>query len=75
MKVRDYPFTIKIENKLSKNNNEYISIGIGHTVVKDKNANSDSEKFNTVWINLIDKRDLLKLGNLCLNAYDEWLKQ
>ena len=72
VKVKDYPFTITIEKKLSKNNNPYTSIGIGITSVKDKNAQG-KDKYQTDWINLIDKRDLLKFGKLCLTAYDEWV--
>lgn len=72
VKVKDYPFTITIEKKLSKNNNPYTSIGIGITSVKDKNAQGN-DKYKTDWINLIDKRDLLKFGKLCLTAYDEWV--
>jgi hypothetical protein len=72
MKIKDYPFQIKIENKISGKGNQYTSIGIGITSVKDKDAKTAQDKYKTDWLNLIDKRDLLKLGTLCLNAYQQW---
>lgn len=72
MNVKDYPFRIKIETKVSKNQNTYTSIGIGFTEVVNKDATNPDEKYATKWWNLIDKRDLLKLGTLCLNAYQQW---
>ena len=64
----DYPFTIIVENKVSKAGNKYLSIGLGITE-KNPNATCDEEKYNTKWFNFIDERDLLKLQAVANGAY------
>ena len=65
---KDYPFTIIVENKVSKAGNKYLSIGLGITE-KNPNATCDEEKYNTKWFNFIDERDLLKLQAVANGAY------
>lgn len=67
---KDYPFTIIIEDKLSKSSGKmYQSISIGHTSVKDKGAIDPKEKYKTEWLSFFDEKDLLKLSSLCDNIY------
>lgn len=65
---KDYPFTIILENKVSKAGNNYLSIGLGITE-KNPNPTCDAEKYNTKWFNFIDERDLLKLQAVAYGAY------
>ena len=66
---KDYPFTIIIEDKLSKKGTMYQSISIGHTSVKNKEATDPKEKYSTEWLGFFDEKDLLKLSSLCENTY------
>lgn len=65
---KDYPYTIIIENKVSKAGKNYLSIGLGITE-KNPNATCEAEKYNTKWFNFIDERDLLKLQAVAYGAY------
>ena len=58
-----YPFVVKAETKKSQAGNDYLSIGVG---MSKKNQNGEYE---TIWFNMIDKRDLLTLSSVCENAY------
>lgn len=58
-----FPFVVKAENKISQNGNDYLSIGVG---MSKKNQNGEYE---TTWLNMIDKRDLLTLSSACEAAY------
>lgn len=58
-----FPFVVKAENKRSQNGNDYLSIGVG---MSKKNQNGEYE---TTWLNMIDKRDLLTLSSACEAAY------
>jgi hypothetical protein len=67
---KDYPFTIIIEDKLSKYSGKmYQSISIGYTSVKNKEATDPKEKYKTDWLRFFDEKDLLKLSSLCENIY------
>ena len=67
---KDYPFTIIIEDKLSKSSGKmYQSISIGYTSVKNKEATDPKEKYKTEWLGFFDEKDLLKLSSLCENIY------
>ena len=67
---KDYPFTIIIEDKLSKYSGKmYQSISIGYTSVKNKEATDPKEKYKTDWLGFFDEKDLLKLSSLCENIY------
>ena len=68
---KDYPWTIIIEDKVSKNNNPYISIGIGFTE-KNPQATCDAEKYKTEWFNLVRLEDLLKLSSDAENIYQQY---
>lgn len=73
---KDYPFTIIIEDKTSKNTGkEYQAISILHTTVKNKDATDPKEKYETTYFNFFDGVDLLKLSSLCENSYIELTKQ
>lgn len=58
-----FPFVVKAETKKSQAGNEYLSIGVG---MSKKNQNGEYE---TTWLNMIDKRDLLGLASVCERAY------
>lgn len=58
-----YPFVVKAETKKSQAGNDYLSIGVG---MSKKNQ---SGEYETIWFNMIDKRDLLMLASVCENAY------
>ena len=58
-----YPFVVKAETKKSQANNDYLSIGVG---MSKKNQQGEYE---TTWINMIEKRDLLGLAAVCTAAY------
>lgn len=67
---KDYPFIILIEDKLSqKSGKMYQAISVGYTSIKDKDAVITTEKYKTDFINFFDEKDLLKLAELCKNAY------
>ncbi len=69
---KDYPFTIIVEDKVSKNNGkEYQAISIMHTSIKNKDAKDPKEKYETKYFNFFDERDLLKLSSLANNTYAE----
>jgi len=65
---KDYPFTIILENKVSKAGNKYLSIGLG-VAEKNPNATCEADKYNTKWFNFIDEKDLLKLQAVANGAY------
>jgi hypothetical protein len=68
---KDYPFTIMIEDKVGKNSGKmYQSVSVGYTSVKNKDATSPQEKYETKWLNFFDERDLLKLQAVASSAYD-----
>ena len=58
-----YPFVVTAENKKSQAGNDYLSIGVGMT---EKNQKGEYE---TTWINMIEKKNLLVLASVCENAY------
>lgn len=58
-----FPFAVYAETKISKAGNKYTSIGVCQKS-KDKDGNNVKTYFN-----MLDKRDLLVLGNLCIEAY------
>lgn len=58
-----FPFVVKAENKRSQNGNDYLSIGVGMS------RKNQSGEYETTWLNMIDKRDLLMLSSVCENAY------
>lgn len=58
-----YPFIVTAENKKSQAGNDYLSIGVG---MSKKNQQGEYE---TTWLNMIDKRDLLVLASACENFY------
>lgn len=58
-----YPFVVKAETKKSQAGNDYLSIGVG---MSKKNQQGEYE---TTWINMIEKRDLLGLAEVCTAAY------
>lgn len=58
-----YPFVVKAETKKSQAGNDYLSIGVG---MSKKNQQGEYE---TTWINMIEKRDLLELAEVCTAAY------
>lgn len=60
-----FPFSIKFEEKISKKGNEYMAIRLSRSY-KD---NAGERKWEN--INLIDKRDLLVMANLCSNTFAE----
>ena len=68
---KDYPWTIIVEDKISKNNNHYVSIGIGFTE-KNPQATCDAEKYKTEWFNLVRLEDLLKLSSNAENVYQQY---
>lgn len=69
---KDYPFTVIIEDKKSKNTGKpYIAISVLHTKVKNKDAIDPKEKYETTYFNFFDGGDLLKLSSLCENSYIE----
>lgn len=68
---KDYPFTVIVEDKVSKNGKDYTQISIGFTSVKDKDARNVADRYQTTWINFIDKVDLLKLSTLCERTYQQ----
>ena len=69
---KDYPFTIIVEDKVSKNNGkEYQAISIMHTSIKNKDAKDPKEKYETKYFNFFDERDLLKLSSLANKTYAE----
>ena len=69
---KDYPFTIIVEDKVSKNNGkEYQAISIMHTSIRNKDAKDPKEKYETKYFNFFDDRDLLKLSSLAENTYIE----
>jgi hypothetical protein len=68
---KDYPWTIIVEDKISKNQNPYVSIGVGFTE-KDNQAQSEAEKYKTTWTNLVRLEDLLKLSSSAENAYQQY---
>lgn len=64
IKINGYfPFSVMAESKTSKAGNAYLSIGISQAV-KDQ-----SGQYQSVWLNMIDKRDLLTLASACEIAY------
>lgn len=66
---KDYPWTVIIEDKISKKTGKkYQSIGIGFTE-KNAQATCDAEKYKTTWLNLFDEDDLLKGAATFENAY------
>lgn len=67
---KDYPWTIIIEDKVSKNTGkQYQAISVAFTDVKNKDAKDPKEKYETKYFNLFDERDLLKLSSAAENAY------
>lgn len=69
---KDYPFTIIIEDKVGKNSGKpYQSISVIHTSIKNKEAKDPKEKYESVYFNFFDERDLLKLSSLAENTYIE----
>lgn len=68
---KDYPWTIIVEDKISKNQNPYVSIGVGFTE-KDNQAQSEAEEYKTKWTNLVRLEDLLKLSSSAENAYQQY---
>ena len=68
---KDYPWTVIVEDKISKNQNPYVSIGVGFTE-KDNQAQSEAEEYKTKWINLVRLEDLLKLSSSAENAYQQY---
>ena len=66
---KDYPWTVIIEDKVSKKTGKtYQSIGIGFTE-KNAQATCDAEKYKTTWLNLFDEDDLLKGASTFENVY------
>ena len=66
---KDYPWTVIIEDKISKNTGKkYQSIGIGFTE-KNAQATCDAEKYKTTWLNLFNEDDLLKGASTFENVY------
>ena len=63
IKYKNFPFIVKAENKKSAAGNNYLSIGLGQS-----KKNKEGE-YETVWMNFIDKRDLLVLASICNSAY------
>lgn len=73
---RDYPFTVIIDDKISKKSGkQYQAISIAYTSVKNKDATDTKEKYKTMYFNFFDGVDLLKLSSLCENSYIELTKQ
>lgn len=68
---KDYPWKIIVEDKISKNQNPYVSIGIGFTE-KDNQAQSEDTQYKTKWTNLVRLEDLLKLSSSAENAYQQY---
>lgn len=68
---KDYPWTIIVEDKISKNQNPYVSIGVGFTE-KDNQAQTEDEQYKTKWTNLVRLEDLLKLSSSAENAYQQY---
>lgn len=65
IKHKNFPFVVKAENKTSAAGNDYLSIGLGQS---KKNQGGDYE---TIWMNFIDKRDLLVLAATITSAYSK----
>lgn len=68
---KDYPWTIIIEDKISKNQNPYVSIGVGFTE-KDNQATTEADQYKTSWNNFVRLEDLLKLSSNAENAYQKY---
>lgn len=68
---KDYPWTLIVEDKISKNQNPYVSIGIGFTE-KDNQAQSEDTQYKTKWTNLVRLEDLLKLSSSAENVYQQY---
>lgn len=69
---KDYPFTVIIEDKIGKNSGRpYQAISVIHTSIKNKDAKDPKEKYESVYFNFFDERDLLKLSSLAENTYIE----
>lgn len=66
---KDYPFTVIVEDKVSKAGKDYKAVSIGYTAVVDKEAKNMADRYQTTWINFIDTTHLLKLSSLCENVY------
>lgn len=66
---KDFPFTVIVEDKVSKAGNDYQAVSIGYTAVVDKEAKNVSDRYQTTWFNFIDTTNLLKLSSLCENLY------
>ena len=64
-----FPFAIYAEHKTSGAGNNYLSIGVKHAK-KLKEPDENGNKYESVWFNLIDKRDLLALSAACQHAYE-----
>lgn len=58
-----FPFVGTAEKKKSQAGNEYISIGVCQSV-KKQDGTKDS-----IWFNMVDRRDLLTLASMCENLY------
>lgn len=71
----DFPWTIIVEDKISKNSGKpYVSIGIGFKE-KNKNATCEADQYQTKWTNFVNIEDMLKLSSGLENAYQDYKSQ
>ena len=71
----DYPWTIIVEDKISKSSGKpYVSIGIGFKE-KNKNATCEADQYPTKWTNFVNIEDMLKLSSGLENAYQDYKSQ
>ena len=70
IKHKAFPFIVTASNKTSKAGNDYLSIGLGQSK-KLQEPDSDGNNYETIWMNFIDKRDLLVLASAATSAYNK----
>lgn len=68
LRIKSFPFMVKAESKTSQSGNDYLSIGLAQSK-KLQQPDSQGNNYETIWMNFIDKRDLLVMANLCQQAY------
>lgn len=77
MKIRKekYPFTVTIEDKVSKSTfKNYQAISICFTT-RAKDWTEQNKVYDKTYFNFFDESDLLTLSNLCESAYRQLANQ